>query len=174
MTRDYLPGSLYRKGFKMIGLTRYTLLALIAVGLSGGGCQKGQPVAEPEELRQDGFADTFSFKTLQGEWLIAGSNGEASGDAVHISDKSSYQWQTPSGTSVVVVFEPSASSPTGLVYLTFESAEDSVALGGGGPRKGIARRAANGDVEIIVSPSAGHDFPSDTADAESELTLRRP
>lgn len=156
------------------------LLFLISVGLclTSGGCQKEQSVVTPDASHSadsisDPQGDIFDFTALRGNWLIVAGDGEQSGKTVQISDETTYHWELPSGLSVAVVFEPSAAAPPGLVYLSFESAEDTEELGGGGPRKGIARSAANGEVEIVVSSSAVADYPSGDAASVPAFKLRK-
>jgi len=161
----------------MAFIDRRVMLGLTAAVLLLGGCREEQQATAPAVQGQgdasESPADALDLAAMQGEWLIVGDDGEELGDTVVISDAVAYEWKKPNGMRVSVVFDPAASSESGVVMLTFENAEDSEAMGGGGPRKAFARRTDNGDVEIIVALSAGHDYPMDDAEGMPELRLRR-
>lgn len=54
---------------------------------------------------------------------------------------------------------------------TIETTEDNEAMGGGGPRKGICRINEKGELEIVETRSASHDFPPDFSDATKAKSM---
>lgn len=171
----------------MTGLYRFLAMGpLTAVLLTGPlliGCGNPESIsisespATDEQPAQEGVAAApageFDFAAMQGEWSIVGADGGV-GETVTISEAASYAWSIPGRPDASLVFQPDAESPQGVVKLTYESTEDTEEVGGGGPRKAIARRADNGDVEILVGRSAADDYPGVDSDLTPECVLRRP
>jgi hypothetical protein len=70
----------------------------------------------------------------------------------------------PNGLMSTVTLQDFDPTGGGIAYLLIESVEDTPAMGGGGPRKAIARITAAGQLEIMAARSGGADYPADFGD----------
>lgn len=70
----------------------------------------------------------------------------------------------PNGLMSTVTLQGFDPADGGTAYLLIESNEDTPEMGGGGPRKAIARVTPVGQLEIIAARSSSFNYPADFGD----------
>ncbi len=111
------------------------------------------------EIKEYSFQNRAAPQTIGGRFVIP--MGSEKG-ALIANDGSKRSFS-------LIVRTPAPS--TSIVQIEISKESDEVVHGGSGPRNGILRRLANGDLEIIETLSSSQPFPADFS-AASKLKTR--
>lgn len=117
-------------------------------------------------------------KLIQGEWIvvsrvIAGkADKQFLGGTLLLSEAERTEIKLVSGQSMNIKFIRRVhDEKTKTFRFSIETSEDDEGMGGGGPRKGICKLNEKGELEIVETRSASHDFPNDFSDATKAAAM---
>lgn len=138
------------------------VVTLVLVGLVAGGFWLS---SRDVTAKQIGIVAAPAI--MQGEWAV--SNHSIAGEAdtefatgtVTITASSQAVIQDATGDSQKIEFQSSTVDAQGIAQIQVTHGDDEEGMGGGGPRKAIARVNAAGNLEILEALSADDSYPTD-------------
>ena len=90
------------------------------------------------------------------------ANSKFTGGEFMIGEDDTGWWRIPGGRNATFKLVCKLHDKKSKLYrFTIEGSEDAISAGGGGPRKGLLRITAKGEIEMLETTSAIDDYPKD-------------